>query len=223
MCVGKVLRVLLLLFVVLAASSCKSMQMGSKGDDLLSTGLVGWQQMEGDQGIWKFADGVLYTEGGTSGWLSTVRQYADFVLSLEFRVPPEGNSGVFLRAPHEGNPAYSGMEIQILDDHAERYATLRPEQYTASIYGVQAPSDRASLPADEWQTMVITCNGPYVKIELNGKTVIDTDLRYYPYKYDTHPGLKRQRGYIGLQNHGSRIEFRNIKIKELPDALYLWQ
>jgi hypothetical protein len=222
MCVGKVLRVVLFLSVVFALCSCRSMRSSSDGENLLATGLLGWQQIEGDQGIWEFDDGVLYTDGGASGWLSTVRQYSDFVLSLEFRVPPEGNSGVFLRAPHEGNPAYSGMEIQILDDYAERYANLRPEQYTASIYDVQAPSDRTSRPAGEWQTMVITCNGPYVDIELNGEKVIDTDVRYYPYKLDTHPGLKRQRGYIGLQNHGSRIEFRNITIEELPDALYLW-
>ena len=161
---------------------------------------------------------MLYTEGG-DGWLSTVRQYDDFILSLEFRLPPAGNSGVFIRAPHEGNPAYQGLEIQILDDSAQQWSDLRPNQYTGSIYDVQAPSERAGGKAGQWQRMVIECRGPRVRVAVNGQKVIDTDMSFYSYKYAAHPGLTRRSGYIGLQNHGSRIEFRNIRLRELVEAM----
>ncbi len=203
--------------VTLGVSSCGRVPLPGRtnGEDLLATGLVGWQQIGGRQGSWQFEDGVLSTEGQGGNWLSTVRQYEDFELSLEFRVGPEGNSGVFVRAPHRGDPAYAGMEIQILDDHARAHSELRPNQYTGSIYGVQAPSERASEPAEQWQKMIVSFLGPLVKIVLNGRTVVDTNTTYFPYKYDSHPGLARKRGYIGLQDHGSPIAFRNIHVKPL--------
>jgi hypothetical protein len=185
------------------------------GRDLLADGLAGWQQIGGKPGSWKFEDGILYTAGGGGGWLSTKQQYDDFRFELEFRVPAGGNSGVFMRAPHEGDPAYQGMEIQILDDYTDKYGQLRPSQYTGSIYDVQAPSTRVSKKANEWQKMIIVCDGPKVQVTLNGTRIIDTDLNNYPEKVETHPGLKRTKGYIGLQDHGSRIDFRNIKIRKL--------
>jgi hypothetical protein len=218
----KALAISLLLPLVLGLGSCHRGQWKSGSTSLLSTGLVGWQQIDGEEGSWKLQDGVLYTEGG-SGWLSTVREYDDFVLSLEYRVSPGGNSGVFVRAPHEGNPAYEGMEIQILDDYADEWSALRPEQYTGSIYDVQAPAERASKPPGEWQEMVIECRGPRVTVGLNGEKVIDTSVDFFPYRFDTHPGLMRHGGYIGLQNHGSRIEFRTIRIRQLPGAESRWE
>ncbi len=211
--------VISLLLLSVAVGSCTPTQAWSDDIDLLSTGLVGWQRIGGQEGTWRFEDGILYTEGENGGWLATRRQYDDFMLSLEFRVSPGGNSGVFIRAPLEGNPAYAGLEVQILDDYAERWRDLQPYQYTASIYDVQAPSEQASREADEWQTMVIAARGPRVRVILNGEKVIDTNVTYYPYKLDTHPGLRRQRGYIGLQNHGSRVEFRNVRIRELSEAM----
>lgn len=207
----------LLLSLAFGVGSCSRVYVGSGDTDLLSTGLVGWQQVEGEQGTWKLENGVLYTDGGT-GWLSTVRQYDDFILSLEFRVPPAGNSGVFLRAPHEGNPAYQGLEIQILDDSAQQWSDLKPDQYTGSIYDIQAPSERAGGKAGQWQRMVIECRGSRVRVAVNGKKVIDTDTSFYPYKAATHPGLTRRSGYIGLQNHDSKIEFRNIRLRPLSEA-----
>jgi hypothetical protein len=214
----KSLLVALLVFLILGSGSCSRSHRLSGDRGLLATGLVGWQQIGGTPGSWKFGKGVLSTEGAGGGWLSTVRPYGDFVLSLEFRVPAGGNSGVFIRAPHEGDPAYQGMEIQILDDYHEQYRDLRPDQYTGSIYGVQAPSERASKAAGQWQEMVIVCSGPQVKVVLNGERIIDTNVEFYPYKFEAHPGLTRRHGYIGLQSHGSRIEFRNIRIKLLSEA-----
>jgi len=154
----KAVMVVLLVLMVVFLGSCAE----SPERDLLANGLADWQQIGGREGSWKFEDGILYTAGGDGGWLSTRREYGNFKLELEFRVPPGGNSGVFVRAPHEGNPAYEGMEIQILDDYAEQWAKLRPSQYTGSIYDVQAPSKRATKKANEWQKMIIVCNGPRV-------------------------------------------------------------
>ena len=205
-----------LLCVTLGVGSCTRMPLalGTRNDDLLATGLVGWQQIGGGQGNWRIEDGILSAQG-RGGWLSTVRQYDDFELSLEFRVAPDGNSGVFIRAPHRGDPAQAGMEIQIIHDRAEKWNDLRPNQYTGSIYDVQAPSERAGKRANEWQTMVIWCKGPRIKVILNGQKVVDTNTTYYPYKYDRHPGLTRRAGYVGLQDHGGGVEFRNIHVESL--------
>lgn len=177
--------------------------------------LTGWEQVGDDSGSWVVEKGILRVSKGGGGWLSTTEQYDDFKLSLEFRVPPGGNSGVFLRAPREGNPAYAGMEVQVLDDRAEQYATLKPWQYTGSIYGVQAPSKRVSREAAIWQQMEIVCDGSRIKVRLNGDLIIDTDLAKHDDKYESHAGLQRHRGYIGLQNHGPGVEFRNISLLEL--------
>ena len=175
---------------------------------------TGWEVIGNSPDSWKVEDGILYTSGGGGGWISTAKQFADFRLELEFRVPPGGNSGVFLRTPRKGNPAYVGMEIQVLDDYAKEYEHLHPWQYTGSIYGVQAPSMRVTKKANEWQKEVIECKGPHVKITLNGQEIINANLIDYMDKASSHPGLKRRKGYIGLQTHTSRVDFRNIKLTE---------
>ena len=175
--------------------------------------LAGWEVVDGNAGSWGVAEGILYTQGGEGGWLSTVREFGDFQLDLEFRVPPGGNSGVFIRAPRGGDPAYTGMEIQVLDDYAPEYAGLKAWQYAGSIYGVQPPSERASKQANQWQQMRIFADGPRVSVTLNGRLVVDADLVSHMDKESLHPGLKQRRGYIGLQNHGSHVEYRNIQIR----------
>ncbi len=176
--------------------------------------LSGWQEVSEQPGNWQVADGVLFTEGTGGGWLATQREFGDFRLELEFRLPEGGNSGVFLRAPLQGNPAFQGLEIQILDDYAEKYAKLKPWQYCGSIYAVQAPSQRASKKAGTWQKLVIISKGPRIRVDLNGVEIIDADLVRYMHKAAAHPGLKRRRGFIGLQNHSTRVEYRNIFLTE---------
>jgi hypothetical protein len=212
----RVLSALGSLFLLFYAGSCARMQTSRSDVDLLATGLVGWQQIGGQPGAWCFADGVLWVEGKDGGWLATSRPYGNFGLSLEFRVSPGGDSGVYLRAPLAGDPACAGVEIQIADDYARRSSPREPWQYTGSIYGVQAPSDRVSWEAGRWQEMVIIAEGLRIRVGLNGKKIVDTDLTYYAHLVDTHPGLARRAGYIGLQSDGSRVEFRNLTIRELP-------
>lgn len=188
--------------------------------------LTGWERIGGEPGTlsgWHVDDGILFTEGGgeewqkTMGgsWLSTTGIYGNFKLELEYRLPEGGNSGVFLRAPRKGDPAYAGLEIQILDDYASQYEGLEPPQYTGSIYDVKAPSKRTSKPAGQWQKMMIICDGPKIKVSLNGQMIINTNLIDHMDRVSEHPGLKRREGYIGLQNHNTRIEYRNINITEI--------
>lgn len=178
--------------------------------------LTGWQAFGGNMDCWKAENGMLVTEGGEGcGWLATTEEYSDFELELEFRVPPGGNSGVFIRAPKEGNPAFEGSEIQILDDYADQYKDLKPWQFCGSIYATVAPSRRVTRPAGEWQKYHITCIGSKVQVWLNGVKIIDADLNDHLDKLKDHPGLTRTKGYIGLQNHGTRLEFRNLRIRPL--------
>lgn len=178
--------------------------------------LSGWEQVGGENPVWHAENGLLYTDGAEGGgWLSTTAEYGDFHLDLEFLLPPGGNSGVFIRAPREGNPAFEGSEIQVLDDYADEYATLQPWQYSGSVYATAAPALRATKPAGEWQRMQIYCLGPQVQVALNGYLIVDADLSEHPDKLADHPGLARTTGYIGLQNHGSRLDYRNIRIRPL--------
>lgn len=179
------------------------------------TDLDGWEPVGLNPDSWGVENGLLYTDGAGSGWLSTVAQYDDFIFELEFRVPDGGNSGVFIRAPREGNPAFAGLEIQILDDYAERYSDLKPYQYSGSIYNVKAPSKRVTKPAGEWQSMVIRADGPHIQVTINGEMILSTSLSNHMELVEDHPGLVRRKGYIGLQNHSSRVEFRNIFIHEI--------
>jgi HEAT repeat protein len=177
--------------------------------------LKGFKVIDGKEGNWQVTDGILTTIGEGGGWLSTAGQYGDFQLDLDFRLSEGGNSGVFIRSPRQGDPAYSGMEIQVLDDYAPVYANLKPWQYTGSIYGVQGPSLRAARKHDEWQHMQIVADGPRVIVRLNEQLIVDADLIAHMDQEVTHPGLKRLSGFIGFQSHTSRVEYRNITIREL--------
>ncbi|MFQ5811218.1 MAG: DUF1080 domain-containing protein, partial [Armatimonadota bacterium] len=165
-------------------------------------------------------DGILVCPKRGGGHLRTVKEYDDFIFRFEFKLPPGGNNGVAIRNPKGGHAAYDGMEIQILDNSSERYANLRPAQYHGSIYDV-FPAKRGALkPVGEWNEEEIYANGKHVRITLNGQVIVDANLDHAtdPRVRKKHPGLERGIGHIGFVGHGDRIEFRNIRIKELhPD------
>ena len=211
----KIVSSLLLLSLLLGAGSCAGTQ--ARVSDLLATGLVGWQQIGGQERAWSFENGILSVTGENGGWLATHRQYDNFALQVDFRVPPGGTGGVLIRAPLEGDPAQTGLEIVIRDDYAQPGSRLAPFQYTGSIYGIQAPAERLSKKAGQWQRLVVIAQGVHLQVGLNGKKIMDTDLSYYTHMADRYPGLLRTGGYIGLQSQGGPIEFRNIKLRELPE------
>jgi hypothetical protein len=174
--------------------------------------LTGWQVHKGKMTAWGAENGILFVSGGGGGWLMTEKEYADFEIRLEYKVPKHGNSGVALRAPLKDDPAYQGMEIQILDD--ADYKNLRPAQYTGSIYDVVPPSKHVTRPA-EWNQMHITAKGRHVTVELNGTKIVDANLDDYKNHAAKHPGLLREKGHLGLQSHDGRVEFKNLFVKPL--------
>ncbi|MCW3119094.1 MAG: hypothetical protein JWM28_3176 [Chitinophagaceae bacterium] len=164
-------------------------------------------------------DGVIavYPKDGGHGNLYTKEEYSDFVYRFEFQLTPGANNGIGIRAPLEGDAAYEGMEIQVLDNEAAIYKNLHEYQYHGSVYGV-IPAKRGFLkPTGEWNTEEITAKGNRIKVILNGTVILDGDIAEAS-KNGTrdgkeHPGLKRTTGHIGFLGHGDQVKFRNIRIK----------
>jgi hypothetical protein len=180
--------------------------------------LAGWEVLDGKKDAWAVENGMIVTKSGGGGWLLTDKEYGDFEVRVDFKMSEGGNSGVALRAPLKGNVSYSGMEIQLLDDvwHKKNYKDLKPVQLTGAIYGVVAPSKDALKPVGEWNTIDITAKGRQITIVLNGVKTVDANLDDYKEASEKdHPGLKREKGHLGLQSHSNRVEFRNVYVKEL--------
>jgi hypothetical protein len=212
---------LLLVAISLLSSSWSSADDATAWKPLFNgQDLSGWKAIAGQLSGWHAENGVLKCDGGVGGWLATTDQYKNFELELEFRLPAGGNSGVFLRAPETGNPAFDGMEIQVLDDDAPVYAKIAPWQHCGSLYGLAPAKLGAAKQAGEWQKYLIVCDGPRVRVTLNGTLVVDANLADYEDGKTTdgkpHPGLKRTQGVVGLQNHETGIEYRNLRIRTLP-------
>jgi hypothetical protein len=180
--------------------------------------LTGWKTFDSKPATWLVEDRMIVCTGKGGGWLGTDRDYADFILRLDYRLTPGGNSGVYLRAPEFGHISRVGMEIQILDDNAPQFAKLDFYQYSGSIYHVVAPTRRAGKPPGQWNKLEIRALGRQVVVVLNGKKIVDADLDRClqdPAVAKEHTGLTRKTGRIGLQSHSERVEFRNLRIKEV--------
>jgi hypothetical protein len=156
---------------------------------------------------------------GSNRNLYTKKEYGDFVFRFEFMLTPGANNGLGIRTPLEGDAAYQGMELQILDNDAPIYEKLKVYQYHGSVYGV-IPAKRGFLkPVGEWNQQEVIAEGDNIKVILNGTTILDGNIREVA-KNGTadgkeHPGLFNIKGHIGFLGHGSIVKFRNIRVKEL--------
>ena len=181
-----------------------------------------WQDEKSIEG-YPVENGVIVCRKG--GNLLTKQEYGDFIFRFEFKLSPGGNNGVGIRAKGvSDDAAYNGMEIQILDNSAEQYKTLQPYQYHGSIYGVvpakrNAEKNDYQKPLGEWNYQEISAKGSKIKVVLNGETIVDADIAEFKTNPTVdgkeHPGLHREKGFIGFLGHGDPIEFRNIRIKPL--------
>jgi len=156
---------------------------------------------------------------GSGGNLFTKEEFSDFIYRFEFQLTPGANNGLGIRAPFEGDAAYEGMELQILDNDAPIYKDLKIYQYHGSVYGT-IPAKRGFLkPTGEWNYEEVVAKGSKIKVILNGTVILDGDIE--PFKkngtpdHREHPGLLRTTGHIGFLGHGSPVQFRNIRIKDL--------
>ena len=177
--------------------------------------LTGWV---GATDNYEVVDGAIRCKAGKGGVLRTAEEYGDFVVRLEFKVPPGGNNGLAIRYPGEGDPAYTGMtELQVLDNEAEKYAKLDPRQFHGGAYGMAAAHRGYQRPVGEWNYQEVTVKGSTIKVELNGSVILDTDLaKVTEFMADkAHPGKDLAKGYFGFAGHGDAVAFRNIAIKKL--------
>ncbi len=147
-------------------------------------------------------NGVLVCQKKGGGNLFTVKEFGDFVFRFEFKLEPGGNNGVSVR----------GHEIQILDDYAPQYKNLKACQYHGSIY-CKVPAKRGhTKKAGEWNTEEITVKGSQWKVSVNGVVIVDADIANVQ---GLEAVAKRSKGPLGFLGHGSRVEFRKLRVKEL--------
>jgi hypothetical protein len=181
--------------------------------------LQGWTLAKGKGPGYVVENGVLVCPAEGGGNLYTEKEYSNFVLRFEFRLTEGANNGVGIRAPMEGDAAYQGMEIQVLDDGSPKYAGwLKPVQRNGSVYDVVAAEPGHKKPTGEWNEEEIVADGRRIRVTLNGHVLVDANLDSVtdPAVLKKHPGLARKAGHIGFLGHGTRVEFRNIRLKELP-------
>jgi len=147
--------------------------------------------------------------------LVTEKQYTNYILDLEFKLPPGGNNGIGIHYPGKGNPAYAGMEVQVLDNSHPKYKNLKPYQFHGGLYTLKAAKKGHLKPVGEWNHEIITVNGNHVTVELNGTIINEGNLDLLSKQHPKHQGVKRRSGYICFCGHGDPVAFRNIRITDL--------
>ena len=186
--------------------------------------LAGWEVFDGKSESWKFKDGLVSCVAPGGGWLQTQAMYSDFELQFEYRLSPGGNSGVALRFPGQGNPSLQGLEIQLLDDRAEKYQTIQPQQATGSLYFAAAPQVRdAAHVAGEWNQCAVRCFGQQLQVTINDQLVNEIDLSQLGPKdggaIKPVSAVRSPMGSIALQSHSTRVDFRHVNLRDLTQAM----
>jgi hypothetical protein len=177
-----------------------------------------WQSASGGEPSagWVIEDGALVRSSG-AGYIWTKERFGDFVLELEFQT--EGNSGIFFRTDNMGNCVQTGLEMQI-----ERPTENPGKHSCAAIYDCLAPSKEMSRRG-EFNRVVITARDNLITIAINGEQVIDMDLNQWDKPRQNPDGSRnkfgtalkdfKREGHIGFQDHGAKVQYRNIRIKRL--------
>ena len=167
-----------------------------------------WSYKHGEESFRINEEGYIEWYQGGAGAIMTRERYDNFVLRLEYKIPDmDANSGVFLRAPRAARQSRIGFEFQIMGDS---HLTEPENQSTAAVYDVLPALTVAVRPEGEWNKVEIMLDGPRYRATLNGILVQDVnfdeieEMRY-----------RLRRGFIGLQDHGDYVVFRNIRIKQL--------
>lgn len=178
---------------------------------------TGWK---GPVDNYQISEGAIVCRPKMGGTIFTEEQFADFVVRLEFKLPPAGNNGLAIRYPGAGDTAYVGMcESQVLDDHYEEVAggKIDPRQAHGSAYGMLAAARGYQRATGQWNFEEVTVKGSTIKVELNGTVILDGDLsKVTEFMADhPHPGKDRMSGAFGFAGHNDPVAFRAIRIKRL--------
>ena len=164
---------------------------------------------------YEIVDGAIVCKKGKGGTIHTKDEYSDFVVRLEFKLPPNGNNGLAIRYPGQGDTAYVGMmESQIL---ADDYKGIDPRQAHGSAYGMLAAERGYQHPIGEWNFHEVTIKGSTVRVETNGSVILNGDLSKVTEFMGgkPHPGMNRTSGFFGFAGHSDPVMYRNISIKKL--------
>ena len=209
----------LLVALVAAAGTASAQPPGGFTPIFNGKDLTGWKAT-GKADAWAVEGGNIVCKSGGGGYLLTEKEYGDFELKFSYRWSKEGgNSGIGLRTPFKGDPAYQGMEIQLIDDENWEKVhkfKLAPYQHTGSIYDVQPAKQQANAPIGEWNHVRVVCKGTDVLIEQNGKELLKANLADHKARAEkNHPGLKRTKGHLGFQSYNIKVEFKDVVVKEL--------
>jgi hypothetical protein len=172
--------------------------------------LAGWEGAgQPAEKCWKVEEGSIVCTGEKGTWLRSKEQYDDLNLRLDYKLKAGGNSGVYIRVPENGDHhgEGAGIEVQVLDDAAERYRTLKPYQYTGSLYAIAPATKHVAREAGQWNSLEINCRGTKYHVFHNGALIISADET-------TFPELKGRltKGFLGLQNHSEEVWFRSLRI-----------
>lgn len=186
--------------------------------------LAGWHHL-GETGPprgWGVVDGAL-TRIAPGGDIVTTGVFGDFELELEWQISPGGNSGIFYRVdPAVQKVHESGPEMQVLDD--DRHADGKSRLTSAGACYALYPSPAGHLkPVGEWNRVRIVARGAHVEHWLNGTKLLEYELwspewlaKVSQSKFAEVPGYGRaRRGHIAVQDHGDRVAYRNIRIREI--------
>ena len=195
--------------------------------------LTGWSVRRWDDvsqpaadAVWQVQDGVLHGGEPRGTWLISDRTYSDFVLAFEWRIPERGNSGLGLRFPDRGDPAFDGIELQMVDSryYGDAAGDIPPNELTGGLYRAVAPSRDVFRPS-AWNEYLITVQGPHIVVVLNGVPIQKVNLDEETIPVRRHDGTAavplKQRpraGHLGLQElsrGGGHVEIRNARIRVL--------
>ena len=191
--------------------------------------LSGWHSFKEKEALpeWSVKDGVLRLDpikGKRNPGLVSDGTYENFELSVEWKISPGGNSGVFYRVIEEGGDLnWGGIECQVLDNDKHPDAKVDANRKAGAAYYMYPPTKDMAKPVGEWNQLRIIVQGNHVEHWLNGEKVVDYEIlsedwlkRYALSKFKTHPKYGwTAKGHLALQEHGDPVEFRNIKIREM--------
>jgi hypothetical protein len=206
--------VLISLLVVVGASTAQEL-VDDGGFTPIFTGqdLSGWHAV--GQQDWHAEDGVLWTEG-KGGWLRSDVRYADFIWRLEYRLSKGAVSGIFLRSAEQGDPTFTGLKLAILDDAGQ----LTDLHSSGAVYGAVIPLYNVERKAGEWNQIEISCIDRHLTVYLNGNRIHKIDFDDPAFVFAEKRPLSRvpNQGYIGLESHTNRVDFRGLRIQIVKPA-----
>ncbi|MGD9127790.1 MAG: DUF1080 domain-containing protein [Planctomycetia bacterium] len=203
----------LALFVEAGAAVIADIRASEPIDQTLFNGkdLTGWNADKNGKGEWVAKNGELVLKPGRAHWIRSIKDYENFTIAFDYKIKKGGNSGLAIRTPKLGWPSNDGMEMQIIDRKKSRGIE---KDSLMSAYCNVPPFCRVDEPfTEDWNHIVLKTDGWMLSAWVNGQLVQQYNTKF-------HPELRyhQLRGWLGFQDHGRWVHYRNIKLREAPDG-----